>query len=504
MKNYLFNAVMLVMAVFGSGACDDDNPGNGQALQTPVVLTGKAYSFDPEDTGEQWKSGKTVGVYLLKENTPECIEPYRNVKYQTTVAPEGYFTPAVADDVIYYPEDGSKVDIAVYYPWKETLADALYPINVAVQESNSDFDFLYADNGKGLSRNNNKAVLQLRPVLSQIIFQLKAGDGVKDEYLTESVIKVSGMNTKADFNLLSGKFESVSEVKTMEFVALTDGNGASGRVLPSSSTEGYEAEIKLPGMNRTYHWKIPEGTDRLERGMRYVCTVRVDLDKIEVVTEEEPIKDWEPGGTEGGYASENWIQTAVEDLPAGLWEPVADPMKTTEGTWCFQQKGTVSVGVESDDEIGRNVIHGSFGEGAGSWYGQVIACRMKNAKPQVYSLEFKAKGTNGKNMKCYIKTNDSTTGAESGKSSTNVFMANDKISGAKPYTGYVQFTLSDTYRSYSLDFDFSKMLKDPYSYAEDGIREATPEALADFFVAFFPTAAGVEFYLDDVVLKRKN
>jgi hypothetical protein len=502
MKNYLFNAVMLSTMAFVLGACSDDNSGDEQVSQTPIVLMGKAYTFNPEDAGEQWKSGKTVGIYMLKENTVECIEPYCNVKYQTTVMPEGYFTPAVMEDVIYYPEDGSKVDIIAYYPRKDNLTDNLYPMNVANQKTSSNFSFLYAGNGKGLSKDNKKTTLQLRPVLSQIVFQLKAGDGVKDEYLTESVIKVSGMKTKAEFNLLSGTFEPATEVKTIEFVTLTDENGASAQVLPAASTEGYEAEIKLPNMNRTFNWNLSEGTDLLKQGMRYICTVRVDLDKIEVKTESEPIEDWESGSTNEGSAAENWIQNSIEELPVGDVGKSADPMKEAEGTWWFQTKyGDGTAVVEYDEIKGRNVIHGSsFGQGAGSWYGQVVTYRMKNANPQVYSLQFNAKGTKGKKVRCYIKTNDATTGGRA----TNVFMANEKIPGANPYAGYVEFTLSDIYGTYSLDFNFSKLLKDPYSYTEEYIYESTPKALADFYIGFYPTTGGVEFYLDDVVLKKKN
>ena len=189
-------------------------------------------------------------------------------------------------------------------------------------------------------------------------------------------------------------------------------------------------------------------------------------------------------------------------MPVGDVGKSADPMKEAEGTWWFQTKGGGTAVVEYDEIKGRNVIHGnSFGAGAGSWFGQVVTYRMKNANPQVYSLQFNAKGTKGKNMRCFIKTNDNKTGNRS----SNVFMANDKISNLeKPYAGYVQFTLSDTYKSYSLDFNFSKLVTAPYEYIETDIYNVTPEALADFFIGFYPTGGGVEFYLDDVVLKKKN
>ena len=51
MKNYLFNAVMLSTMAFVLGACSDDNSGDEQASQTPIVLMGKAYTFNPEDAG---------------------------------------------------------------------------------------------------------------------------------------------------------------------------------------------------------------------------------------------------------------------------------------------------------------------------------------------------------------------------------------------------------------------------------------------------------------------
>ena len=225
------------------------------------------------------------------------------------------------------------------------------------------------------------------------------------------------------------------------------------------------------------------------------------MDKIEVKTESEPIEDWESGSTNEGSAAENWIQNSIEELPVGDVGKSADPMKEAEGTWWFQTKGGGTAVIEYDEIKGRNVIHGnSFGAGAGSWYGQVVTYRMKNANPQVYSLQFNAKGTKGKKVRCYIKTNDATTGGRT----PNVFMANDKIPGDKPYAGYVEFTLSDIYGAYSLDFNFSKLLKDPYSYTEEHIYESTPKALADFYIGFYPTGGGVEFYLDDVVLKKKN
>ena len=500
MKNSLLYVVIAMFAMFSFWGCSDDDTSKEQQQQIPAVLMGKAYTFEPEDAGEQWKSGKTVGVYMLKENETECVGSYSNVKYQTTVEPQGYFSPADNDNVIYYPQDGSKVDVIAYYPWREDLTDECYPLDVSSQKTDSNFSFLYAGNGKGLSKNNNKIELKFRSVLAQVIFQLKAGDGVTDAYLSESSMKISGMNTKAYFGLLSGQFEHVYAVKDIELVPSTEENRASAQVLPAASTEGYELEIKLPRMGRVEHWKLSEEIGQLKQGMKYTCSVRVDIDKIDVITEEEPIKDWESGGN--GYevvGEENNIQTAIEELPLGIWTKVADPMKEPMDTWCYQYNNGIAVNVERDETLGRNIVHGNFLSG-GTWYRDLIAYRMGGAKAQIYTLKFRAKGTSGKKMKCYIKTNDTTTGGRN----TNLFVLTELNAGK--YTGGVQFTLSAGYEEYSFDFDFSKMVKDVSGHLENALSDATPAALSNFYIAFFSDSRDevIDFYLDDVVLKKKN
>ena len=182
MKNKLFNIITgMFIASFFCG-CENSDTEDSQLEQIPAVLSGKAYTFDPEAEGEIWKVGKFVGMYMLKENTAECVASYQNVQYQTTVEPLGYFTPTAKEDVLYYPQDGSKVDIIAYYPWKEDLTDDRYPLNVSNQATAANFSFLYAGNGKGLSKDNNRVTFELRPVLSEVIFKLIAGDGVTDQY----------------------------------------------------------------------------------------------------------------------------------------------------------------------------------------------------------------------------------------------------------------------------------------------------------------------------------
>ena len=147
------------------------------------------------------------------------------------------------------------------------------------------------------------------------------------------------------------------------------------------------------------------------------------------------------------------------------------------------------------------MINGKFEKAVTSWFKSYVSYRGGNAEMGVYSISFKAKGTSGKSIKCYVATADKTTFASK---KTSVFVANDKVAGVKPYNGYVSFSLTDEWTDYTLKFNFAKMVQDPYSYAETDIREATAEALKDFYISFFNTTNNtpVDFYLSDVVFKK--
>ena len=112
---------------------------------------------------------------------------------------------------------------------------------------------------------------------------------------------------------------------------------------------------------------------------------------------------------------------------------------------------------------------------------------MKNAGKTKYRITLKAKGTNGTNLRCFIQNANGTD------LKTAVFVASGN------YNGYLQVNLKDTYQEYTLDFDFSKVVVDPYGHAEADSREATEQALADYFIAFgHPSVANLDFYIAEI------
>lgn len=174
MKNNLFYSILVMLSAGIFSGCSDDK--EVETIITPAVIQGKVYMFDLDESGVQWENNQMIGVSMLKANSTEIIMPYHNIKYKTTVYPVGYFSPVSTDEVLYYPEDGSKVDIMAYYPYKDNLKDDLYPLNIVDQTVADNFSFVYANNSKGLNKDNKKAVMELRPVVAELNVDLEAGD----------------------------------------------------------------------------------------------------------------------------------------------------------------------------------------------------------------------------------------------------------------------------------------------------------------------------------------
>lgn len=501
MKNKLFGAALLIssLPLFFCGCDDDDNGGEQEITDIPVVLTGKTYSFDPKDGGTKWENGKKIGVYMMEEDGKTIVDPYQNIQYQSIVSPEGYFAPVNNDDVIYFDQNGGKSNLIAYYPYKADLKEKkdLLAVDVSNQKSASALNILYSANCKGANKDNNKVEMQLRPILSEITFTLTAGEGVTDEYLEDAVVTLKGMPTKADFNIISGQFENYSDVKDIAMIhkkAKLD----TALVIASASVEGYIAHVKLPKMgNREYTWEIKEKISELKQGICYNCTGTVGLEDMDVEMTEEPISDWGDGGSNSeGSVYENWIEKTINDLPLGVMtvESVNDkPWQHKIGEWIFVSKKISDLGIATvtyEPLLEHNVIHCGKVSYEPSWYSNCIAYRMQKPNKEIYTLKFKIKGTNGQQVKCFIFK-------QSGE-----FIA--IITDNAQYKGAHTFDLTEEYKEYNLNFDFTKICNDVYATSDQYKGEATDEILESLFIQFAPTKPNTEMYLYDVSLELKK
>lgn len=501
MKNkLLYTALLMAAASLTFCGCDNNNEGEDeiQTTDTPLVLTGKNYSFDPKAAGAEWKKGKNIGIFLTTENGEDIINSYENVLYNSIEVPAGYFAPPVGNDPVYFPQDGSKTNLIVYFPYSENLTENRISMDVSNQNSASPFNFLYSNNCKGVGKDNNKVVMELRPVLSQVVLDLVPGDGVTKEYLEEATAILKGIDSKAQFNLLSGQFENLEAKKNITMKASETANSDTAQVIPTASIEGILLYVSLPKMNREFTWELSEKLTELKQGYRYVCTATISLDKISIETTEEPITDWTNGNQGTGNLQENWILRTIDDLPTGdiAAEKTNDkPWQHEIGSWIFLAKGVSTTGtttVEKEQSTGKNILHCKVYDTGNTWYKTCIAYRMQKPQRTKYSLKFKIKGSEGKQVKCIVFRQDK-----------QIIMIDKEYKPGEKYKGAYSFNLTTDYTEYQVDYDFSRQVNSIWDAATE-YTETEEEVLNELFIQFSPITSDSEFYLKDIVLQQKS
>lgn len=216
-----------------------------------------------------WGANDNIGVFM-KTGTGLTGVLAINKAYGTSG--DGNFAPVTTDQTIYYPENGSTVDFIAYYPFKQTLNGNSVSVDIANQSNQADIDLLYANNATGLSKTSTNANLVFSHQLSKIELTVKNGTGVAD--LNGLSVNISGLKTKADFDLATGTL--TAQDQTAALVAKTGlKNGATvaeAIVLPTTTESGNKVVFTVG--SRTFTWTLPSAT-RFVKGMKYAYEIEL-------------------------------------------------------------------------------------------------------------------------------------------------------------------------------------------------------------------------------------
>lgn len=387
----------------GYGMSDSSDLGDGKV---PAVVIGEAMAYNQEVSSVAWDKSEKVGLYVLKEGTVEYLEPYRNVKYeavsQYASVVAGTLSPLQGEDPVYLPEDGSKVDIKAYYPYSDTeyLENDFYKWDLTIQSSVLNNNFMYAGNALGVSKDNNKQTLQFRPVLSEVVFRLKNTPEVPEEYLEGYRVAVKGMYVKGNFNLLTGLFEDM-DAENKKDIALSagkEGFTALGRLFPLESTDGCSVEVTLPKMSgRSFTWNFDD-VEELKPATRYTHEVSIYLDKIEVVTTEQSIEDWNNPSDDISSVVEENLLTPLRDVATKDIVILDNVNKTPDVQPYVYFNGLDGRNPEKDAAVieevdGSNMILNDIRDDVDqkSWWTNYIGVRLPELAPGIYEFSFRSR-----------------------------------------------------------------------------------------------------------------
>lgn len=270
-KNIL--GMMLLLSLFFV-ACDNDDDirtDNGLTVKFSSSIDGLIPS---RAIGSGWESNDAIGVYMLKAgqalSEANIVDGAANREY-VTASGDGNFAPAVGQTIL-YPADGSSVDFIAYYPYA-TIAAYQYAVNVENQTSQPDIDLLYANNAKGLNKDNTAASLIFSHQLAKMVFNIKAGSGISS--LEGLNITLNGMKTQASFALADGTLavdNASGKELTVKMSPAVEGVVGEAIILPVNALNDGNIVFTLP--MGAYKWNIPAGQE-YAKGKKYTYDVEL-------------------------------------------------------------------------------------------------------------------------------------------------------------------------------------------------------------------------------------
>ncbi|MCD8031178.1 MAG: fimbrillin family protein [Bacteroides sp.] len=294
--NKLFYLAALATGLLMS--CNDDDKNEDCFGKNPVNFTSNISSNAvSRASGTQW-GVDAIGVYMKKAgetlDATSILDDAKNKKYTTTG--DGKFVYATPEDMIYFPDNGDKVDFIAYYPYQEELTTFTYPVNVSDQSKPEEIDLLYSSNAVELSKESTVAELKFDHMLTNLVLNVKDETG---QGLSGMAVTISGMPAKADFSLADGTLTAdAASAQNISAVVAAEGNNASvSAILLPVTTSNNKVTFQLSG--RTYIWEMEDGI-HLDGKNRYTFEINLRSDgTVDVLNPQGSINDWinNNGGT---------------------------------------------------------------------------------------------------------------------------------------------------------------------------------------------------------------
>ena len=261
-----------------------------EPVQTPVGadFTTSIGSYFTRAADDHWDAGDQVGIYMMSAGVPLGNDALAfNRRYTTTgTSALGAATPA---DEIFYPDNGAAVDFVAYYPWRETITDYTYPVNVATQAPLAAIDLLWSNNAHGFNKTNPTAAMTFTHRLSKIVLRIT---DLGENIVATPGVTIEGIATTAGFSLVDGSISDVANPADVAMVVSSIGDhtfAAEAIVIPS---DGVEFNLMFTIGDKTLRRPV---TANLAAGKKYIYNITI-TDKLFMEGEGEII-DWdeEPG-----------------------------------------------------------------------------------------------------------------------------------------------------------------------------------------------------------------
>ena len=219
---------MLAAAVLT--ACNNDendviDSGSSQATFT-AAINGQANTRAYDQT---WEAKDAIGISGTSGGTT-----YTNVQYVTTGG-NGNFTAGTSGNEIYYQDDAA-VTFTAYYPWTKLAADATtITADTRAQASQSDFDFLWAQQTGSKASPNVQFLFAHKMV--KLVLTIRKGDGVSYQEVQDAVLSLGGFKNNGTFNVTDGTAFATDGTVNLTFAGNTSETGYNAPLSKNDAAE---------------------------------------------------------------------------------------------------------------------------------------------------------------------------------------------------------------------------------------------------------------------------
>lgn len=286
--------MLAVLAVGCSNEDFDTPPVNEQ--EAVIITAGSALSADVEmgtraTIENTWGENDHIGVTMLSSELPSSVvSEYENRDYKIIdmTGETATFVSNPESSKMYYPIDGSNVTFKAYYPYKSSIADQKYPVNVSGQGDIAALDLMTAEhvNKEGElnvnNKNNPEAHLLFYHRLTLATFNLTSEEPIS---LNGSTLKVKGMNTRGEYELMEDIL-TVDDTSEANIEIPVSSNSGQAILLPRVAGKGVTFEVTTT--NGGVYTAFMSDTLELKGGYKYTFNLTLKTTPAEISATIEP------------------------------------------------------------------------------------------------------------------------------------------------------------------------------------------------------------------------
>lgn len=224
--------------------------------------------------GNSWSVNDAIGIYMKKTgselNAGNILNNASNIQYITPTGNQN-FNPPNGTPGIYFPGN-ENVDFIAYYPYQTHIDNYIYKVDISNQESLEKIDLLYSNNAVNQGKTSDQVSMSFSHQLAKLQFDVTTNNMVS--ILNGLTVTVSGVNTKADFNLATGQL-TVNADSKQTFIAHTTVSGSTARseaiILPTDGGIAMKVTFTLPGGSKFEHTFAAD--KKFEKGQNYTYQI---------------------------------------------------------------------------------------------------------------------------------------------------------------------------------------------------------------------------------------